>query len=933
MCVVTLVATIVITAGGCSRLRLPAVDSTGRRIFNPLPTTTTLALPGSGGECKLGNCLKKLGDPLNLQPFKFPEPAFSEPAPPPACITPPVATAPPTPIGGSTLGGACGIKQGATAPCVPGPMCPGDCLNGPPAVLIGNETAERRSCCLPNRGKRGCILLSPQKIVAPVGGEVILLSGICGEDGYLQMGEPLEWMLTPDSVGTFIQVGDDDPGVVHKLARIKKAEKQDPSYALGVTSTKRVKITRGNLNPADDIQLEKGQTWISISSPSEGTSHVTVLAPESDCWDQRKATATIYWVDASVQFPKNEILPAGQPVTLTTRVMRSEGALPARGWKVIYRSLHPELGLFQSAAGGSPKAEVIVDDNGLAPIQLIPVPGTSGTATIEMTVVRPGGDTDNMPPLELYKGHTFVTWSSPQLILETVGPEVASFGTPFKVVARVSNPGDQPADDVRVILTLPQGVRAQDTESDFVQNLPNAIVWNVGQLPAKQQLDLSVDVVTETSVVLPFEARAAGGLFASDSVTVDIYRPSLVLTVTPREGNHVAGQPVEFEIDVTNTGPRPLENVQLIAQGDSEMIHSESNQPRVKLQKNDGPLQPGQTWSDALVAFIPTSAGRRCIQVEVTADGGQRADTESCVVVINQPVATPSLSVTLDGRTQMSVGGEQLFRAVVINDGQVPLDNVQVSMAYDPQVQPIGATQQYLTPGSAAGQFMVRWTIPRLEPQTSETLEAMFRALGTNQRSSLVLAAVSDQGARASERMDFEILPAAVTQPNQPNNSPNLPPAQPTPTIPGDAPLPRPTQPQAPAPSVPAAEPKFLGLVLTGPQTNVIVNQPIRYELRVSNPSRFPDSNVVLKFNLPEGVNVRRVVQRFNPNDDAASLSETGGFVYIEIRTLRGGETLTYDIVLESNQPQTFTLSAEAVSANKELGARSTVQTVVVPQP
>ena len=44
--------------------------------------------------------------------------------------------------------------------------------------------------------------------------EVVLLSGICGDKGYLQVGEPLEWMLTPESVGTFIQVGDDDPGVL-----------------------------------------------------------------------------------------------------------------------------------------------------------------------------------------------------------------------------------------------------------------------------------------------------------------------------------------------------------------------------------------------------------------------------------------------------------------------------------------------------------------------------------------------------------------------------------------------------------------------------------------------------------------------------------------------------------------------------------------------
>ncbi|MCD0459710.1 COG1361 family protein [Roseiconus lacunae] len=918
---------LIISHSGCSRLRLPAVDPTGRRIFNPLPATTELALPGSGGECKLGNCLKRLGDPLNLQPFRIPEPAFTEPETPPTCLTPQPAEQAPAMIG-APIGGC------NTEPRVPGPTCPGDCLNGPPAVLIGNETGAPRHGCLPKRGKKGCILLSPQKIVAPVGGEVVLLSGICGDGGYLQMGEPLEWMLTPDSVGTFIQVGDDDPGLVHKLARIKKAEKQDPSYAHGVTSTKRLKITRGNLNPNDDIQLEKGQTWISISSPSEGTSHVTVLAPESDCWDQRKATATIYWVDASVQFPKNEILPAGQPVTLTTRVTRTEGALPARGWKVIYKSLHPELGLFQSEAGGTAKAEVIVDSNGNAPIQLVPVPGTSGTATIEMTVVRPGGETDNMPPLDLFRGHTFVTWSSPQLTMESVGPEVASFRSPFKVVTRVSNPGDQSAQDVTVVLTLPPGVQAQDLESDFVQNLPNQLVWNIGDLPPGQFIDLTADVVTDNSMVLGFEARASGGLFASSSVSVNVYRPSIALTVTPREGNHIAGQPVEFEIDVTNTGSRPLENVQLFAEGDGEMIHQESNQTRVRLPKSDGPLQAGDTWSDALVAFVPLGSGRRCIKVEVTADGGQRAEAESCVVVINQPVATPSVSVTLAGRSRMSVGGQELFRAVVSNDGQIPLENVQVSLAYDPQVMPIAATEAFLDSQQTTGQFRLQWTIPRLDPQTSQTLETQLRAIATNPRSSLVLTAVSQQGARASERLEFQILAGAVEQPAPQPSRPNLPPAQPPPTIPDPSTRPAPTQPSAPVqPSQPRPEPEALGLILTGPQTRVIVNQPIRYELRVTNPSIQPDSNVLVRFNLPDAVKVRRIVERINPLNEAATLSENGNYAYIEIRTLRGGETLVYDIVLESNRPQRFSISAEAVSANKTSGARSTVQTEVVPQP
>lgn len=64
------------------------------------------------------------------------------------------------------------------------------------------------------------------RVVAPVGGEVVLLAGICGEDGYFVKREPLEWMLSPDSVGTFIEVGDDNTSrLINTLRSNPKSKK------------------------------------------------------------------------------------------------------------------------------------------------------------------------------------------------------------------------------------------------------------------------------------------------------------------------------------------------------------------------------------------------------------------------------------------------------------------------------------------------------------------------------------------------------------------------------------------------------------------------------------------------------------------------------------------------------------------------------------
>ncbi|NND98301.1 MAG: hypothetical protein HKN47_13330 [Pirellulaceae bacterium] len=794
---------------------------------------------------------------------------------------------------------------------------------------------------LPKQGKRGCILLSPQKIVAPVGGEVVLLSGICGNDGYLQVGEPLEWMLTPDSVGTFIQVGDDAPGILHRLAKLSKAEKHDPSYAKGVTSTKRTLITRGNLDARDDVQLEKGQTWITLSSPSEGLSRVTVLAPESDCWDNRKATATIYWIDARWQYPSSQIVPAGTPVSLSTRVTRSEGTLPARGWKVRYEIMEPGLAAF-AGTNGSSVVEVNVGDDGNATAELIPIEGASGTTPVDIQVIRPGGISDNIPTMTLSRGQTFVTWSAPQLEIEAGAPSVATFNVPVEVVANVRNPGDQPANNVRVTMQIPPGVRATSTDG-FAQNIPSAIVWDIDTLPAKTQLDLFATVTAQATTNLVFEARGDNGLIATDSVRIDVYRPSLMLDVQADRDRVEAGEPVTFNIDVKNTGDQPLKEVELVVMGGDNMLDQERGRQGVRKPKDDGPLQPGETWPVA-VTYIPTESGRRCVNVTATATGGQNAQAQQCITVINPIPPTPALTAKLDRRDKVEIGGPlAVLRGRVTNTGQVPLNNLRVTMSHDPQLQLIRATTDGLD-RSRMGQYLIAWDLPTLAPGDSRVYEAEVRAVGPNPRSQLILTAETAEGATANDSYNFEIVPSlspsmdpSAGGPATGSNlqPPPLPPVQPSPTIPGGpAPIPDPSGSGAGGPSGPVGPaPNLrsgrLQLSLYARDNPVRVNDPIRYVLTVLNDSDVPDSQIQLRFALPPGVRVERVSQRRSP--EMGQFRNEGGGVRAleEIKTMRPGESIDYELVLSSNQPQTIDLTVEGISQQSPNVARANAQVTV----
>ena len=1011
--------TLMTLPSGCSRMRLPAIDPSGQRLFQPLPNTTPLTWPNcfgrrnavavapapimtgpannapvaSGTVAAPGPIVTQgpayPGAPIIAQPAPsgpncfqrfsqslrncslFPKPAYATPPEPPACPTaaptampgtcpqpvytdpcgepacpplypapacPPTASASPTP--------AAPVLTTAPVPngiygersCVPSAPCTAECAHGPPAVLIGSEINRGRTSCLAKKGVRGRILLSPQKIVAPVNGEVILLSGICGADGYLQTGQPLEWMLTPESVGTFIEVGDEGCGVAHRLANIR-SPKKDPSYAIGVTSTKRTLITRGNLKTGDDVILEKGQTWISLSSPSEGTSRVTVLAPDSDCWDQRKTTATIYWVDAKRTFPGTQIVPAGQQVTLSTRVTRSDADLPARGWRVRYEIIDPSLATFANTAGSS-VTEAVVDDQGNAAVTLLPTPGTAGTTAVMMSVVRPGGESDNMPNLTLFSGQTYVTWSAPKLLVNLQVPQVIGFQEPFQAVLNVQNPGDQAANNVRVQLRFPEGIRAT-TNDPLAKNLTNSIVWELGTLPAGQQIDLAAQLVTPTTIALLAEARADNGLVSQSEGRVSVFRPSLSVVARPLKDRVEVGEPIPFAIDVRNVGDRPLTDVSLLVSGDASMTHEGGS--RSVTSNRTLPLQPGDTWRSDEVIFRSVDAGQHCMQVEATAAGGQREQTQACVTVVNQPVPTPSLTTQLTIPQQVNVGESTTAKLIVANDGRVPLTNLIVTLTHDPQLVPVESTERSsIQKRALPGQYQVQWAIPQLNSGTSEAIDLKLRANGINPRSTIYMNVQSDQGSFPGKQVQFAINSGVIPAPPAPTQPPNLPPVQPTPSIPpnNSAPLtnnglqpnnPPPALPVVPntPPATPGPQAQQLELKLQGPTDPVFVQFPMRYELTVRNPRTTPVSNVGVQISKPAGINVTRITMLDGRPLDR--IQQKNDRVSWQLGTLQGGEAMTFEIMLSSNLPQAFRINARAVAQEMDLGAQATTEARVVP--
>ena len=86
-----------------------------------------------------------------------------------------------------------------------------------------------------------------------------------------------------------------------------------------------------------------------------------------------------------------------------------------------------------------------------------------------------------------------------------------------------------------------------------------------------------------------------------------------------------------------------------------------------------------------------------------------------------------------------------------------------------------------------------------------------------------------------------------------------------------------------------------------------------------------------IRFKLPDGVAVSRVRQRLSP--ELGQFRDQAGVIYLaDIRTMRPGETVVYDLVLVSNQPkETLNLVVEAVSQRTPDPVVATSQVTVLP--
>jgi hypothetical protein len=531
-----------------------------------------------------------------------------------------------------------------------------------------------------------------------VGSEVVLKAGICGADGYLVANQRMEWLLSPGGVGQFVDLGEREQFNVLR-AFWDTPRKVDNTYAIGSTANAPICLYRGTPDPSDDVQILRGDAWVTVTSAAEGVSHVTVYTPSIGDWNLRRAIATIYWVDAQWVLPPSSVVPAGRPHVLTTTIMRRTDGAPLAGWLVRYETAS---GASFGYEGGN-VVEVPTDGAGRASVEVSPADMGGGSTTVNITIVRPPqATTDASPRLEIGRGVATISWAAGAIGGLTGPPEVS----PAPIVA--APPTSAPATP-----------------------------YEVAPRPALP----SSEPPPADTYAPPADERTTG-------------RPQLDLTMRRTTAENVAvGDFASFDIVVTNRGDGTARGIKIRSQFDRGLSHPEAQANAFAV---DYPgmrdLPPGDSETIPLT-FQIVAGGTQCHEVTVSAEGAEAVTARGCVTA-----RQTTLELDVRGHEQRTVGQFAEFVAVIRNVGDVAATNVELVARCDEPLEPRRAERGH---GRLPdGAFVMRIAKMEANERREFRIEVLCRAAANSACTRVTVTA--DGGVTVADDACVEILPQAA---------------------------------------------------------------------------------------------------------------------------------------------------------------------------
>ena len=639
------------------------------------------------------------------------------------------------------------------------------------------------------------VVLAKPRILAPVGEEVVVVGGVQSTSGVARTDEPVQWSLANNSVGTIIDAARPSTpqaqprrllGFLHHKSATPKSVGAGGcgNCVQSVTSNRCDVLTRNPLKPNDDVYLSRGQTWVSLTSGSEGTSYVTLSAPNLEgC---RQKTARIEWIDADWDCPRPVMTSMEGPGRLVTKVCRNSDGRPLNGWTVRYIYLDgPRVRLGNS--DDDLQVESTTDANGNAVVDAYPIGTEPGTTRVGIQIIDP-----RIPNEPLGECVGFVTWSSSvpvgqtpagpeptparppvrpptipsdtpttpitppprtqppfggtttpapasrdaSLAIDIQAPEQANIGEQLPYLVTVRNTSNTTAENVIVSTPVPRSLKFLGSRTVQPRSDRNDLGWEIGDLRPgeKRTIDAFYEALDLGRVENVFFSQAANASERSNGASTDVAGGGFQLGLLPSNPIRV-GEVATTGIQLRNDTNRPLQ-VDLRVHGWPESGLRSADEPNTSAEPGlESPeaitILPGA--SDSIpFRFQGLRPGTHSFVVTATGPGGAVEDQQGIVQVLEAPRTQESrvgAAIGVEGLpdNRIQAGGEDSIRIRLTNTGTVALTNVRIRA--ERNSDDFDFTSWTGEPTRSNDKRVLTWEQQRIEPGQNKLIVVRLGAL------------------------------------------------------------------------------------------------------------------------------------------------------------------------------------------------------------
>lgn len=303
----------------------------------------------------------------------------------------------------------------------------------------------------------------------------------------------------------------------------------------------------------------------------------------------------------------------------------------------------------------------------------------------------------------------------PKLLLKTTAPEKVLVGDACTFVLTVSNPGDHPAELVKIHATVSDGLESARG---------NKIDYDIGNLAPGETRSVQVICAAKTGGTQHCEAfaEADGGLKATDTSEVNVLMPQLKLEATGPKLRYL-DRPAIYSFKVTNPGDAPAINVQVndvIPLGFKYVSSDNGGRHDFSTRTVSwflGEIAPGQS-KEVKLSVQAINPGEHQHRVTAVASRGLRVEDEMTTKVIGLSAIAMEM---IDLEDPVEIGAETTYEIRVTNTGSMTETDVKIMCTIPDKMQFKSATGP--TAHILNGSEVVFQPIPKLAPRA----DAIYR--------------------------------------------------------------------------------------------------------------------------------------------------------------------------------------------------------------